>query len=556
MNTLALRIVTTPAPRLRYFFLPLLVLLLGALVMPNHASANDRKPGHLVTVEWLERSIDQKNVLLLDASMAQQYAVEHIPGAVNADVFGYGGKEVSAEIAERRYQSWGISADKTIILYDRDRPMMATRLFFDLYESGFPKQNLFILDGGLTKWKAMGKPVTAEPTPHPKAGSFKIRKPNHSISAKLPEFLTATGDRQNNVILEALDAQWHYGELQMFSRPGHIPHSIFIPSDDFFREDKTFKSDEEILKILKYYGINKERTVYTYCGGGIAASVPVFALHFLLNYPNVKLFSASELGWLRDDRELPFWTYDKPYLMRDTDWIKSWGGKMMRMYGVSDMQILDVRPTAEYMNGHLPFAITIPFETLKNSMQDVDKLKDIVLRAGLNPTNEIVIVSQNGIDEKSSFAFLLLEYLGFQKISIYRDTHDHFMLSGGKLSTDTHNSPMTIGSAAVLTTQHNVMISDVDHSPGIFPKVFIASGKDFPAHTSQYKVVHVPYASLIDSTGKPKAAKEIWKSLQQAGVPRYGELVCLSEYPEEAAVNYFVLKLMGFPDVKILRNSQ
>ena len=40
--------------------------------------------------------------------------------------------------------------------------------------------------------------------------------------------------------------------------------------------------------------------------------------------------------------------------------------------------------------------------------------------------------------------------------------------------------------------------------------------------------------------------------LSKAGVPRYAEIVCTAEEPGDAAVNYFVLKLMGFPDVKVL----
>ncbi len=35
-------------------------------------------------------------------------------------------------------------------------------------------------------------------------------------------------------------------------------------------------------------------------------------------------------------------------------------------------------------------------------------------------------------------------------------------------------------------------------------------------------------------------------------VPRYAELVCFSDDPGEAAANYFILKLMGFPDIKVL----
>ena len=73
-----------------------------------------------------------------------------------------------------------------------------------------------------------------------------------------------------------------------------------------------------------------------------------------------------------------------------------------------------------------------------------------------------------------------------------------------------------------------------------------------PAKAPDGKVVHVPYTSLLNADGKPKAAKDIWNILVKAGVPRYAELVSFSDDPGEAAANYYILKLMGYPDVKVL----
>jgi len=73
-----------------------------------------------------------------------------------------------------------------------------------------------------------------------------------------------------------------------------------------------------------------------------------------------------------------------------------------------------------------------------------------------------------------------------------------------------------------------------------------------PAKAQDGKVVHVPYTDLLNADGTPKAAKDIWNILAKAGVPRYAELVCFSDDPGEAAANYFILKLMGYPDIKVL----
>jgi 3-mercaptopyruvate sulfurtransferase SseA len=97
-----------------------------------------------------------------------------------------------------------------------------------------------------------------------------------------------------------------------------------------------------------------------------------------------------------------------------------------------------------------------------------------------------------------------------------------------------------------------VIVADAKSTQGAYPKVFVASGANVAVSAPDGKVVHVPYTSLLNDDGTPKPAKDLWKILTQAGVPRYAELVCYSDDPGAAAVNYFVLKLMGYPDVKVL----
>src|SRR5512142_900256 len=82
--------------------------------------------------------------------------------------------------------------------------------------------------------------------------------------------------------------------------------------------------------------------------------------------------------------------------------------------------------------------------------------------------------------------------------------------------------------------------------------VFIASGAALPKRAIDGKLVHVPYTELLNADGTPKPAKDIWAVLAKAGVPRYAELVTVSDDPGEAAANYYVLALMGYPGVKML----
>lgn len=541
-------------------FMILYFFLFNSFLLAQPSMVTDGIKGNLVSVEWLEKNLKNSNVIIIDASPAQMYAAQHIPGAVNADFIMYGIKEAPVSEIEQRCQSLGISAKKKIVIYDRGTPMMATRLFFDLYYYGFPVKNLFILNGGFGKWQETGKAVTADPTPVPKKSSFRITKLNEDIRIKLPEFLTATGDRSSNVFLEALDSNWHFGEFQFFGRPGHIPYGIMLPSVDFYNSDNTFKSAEEILRMLNYFGIKQDQKIFTYCGGGIAASVPFFALKYILNFPDVKLFRESEIGWVQDERVLPLWTYDAPFLMRESNWLKTWGGKMLRMYGISQVSIIDVNPIEQFEKGHIPFALNIPADLFKSNLNNPEKLAEILSQKGINASHEAVVVSGKGLTENSALAFLMLEYLGQKRVSIFTDSDEKIAGGGITLTTEAtalgpKKSPQDLSimpTVYPVNLRNGIVITDPKTTKGIYDKVFIASGKLLPAKTPEGKIVHIPYVDFLNGDGTPKAAKEIWKILQKAGVSRYAQLVCFSDNPGEAAVNYYILKLMGYPDIKVL----
>ncbi len=342
--------------------------------------------------------------------------------------------------------------------------------------------------------------------------------------------------------------------------PGHIPNGILLPSTDFYNSDKTFKSPEEIKKMLNYVGIRPEQQIYTYCGGGVAACVPYFAIKFVLDYPKVKLYKESEMGWLKDERRLPYWTYDAPSLMRETNWLQIWGGQMLRMYGGAKITVVDVRPAEAYNQGHLPFSLNIPAEAFKSNVNNPDKLAEILGPAGVDASHEAVVISGAGLTKESALAFLMLERLGQKKVSVLMDsigvwTRPNFAVTKEPTVVGAKKSPMDLSIPPTKYSgnfRKDVMIPDPKATQGLYPKVFVASGKNVPAKAQDGKVVHVPYTDLLNSDGTPKAAKDIWNILTKAGVPRYAELVCFSDDPGEAAVNYFILKLMGYPDAKVL----
>jgi 3-mercaptopyruvate sulfurtransferase SseA len=550
----------TSIAMMKVWRLCLLIVVAGTWLMALPLKAAEER-GNLVNAKWLENNLKNTGVIILDASPSQVYVAKHIPGAISVDIYSwYGLRELPVADMEKIYQAWGISTGKKIVMYDQGGTILATRLFYSLYYDGFPAKDLLILDGGLFKWLEAGLPVTKEIIPVAKKGSFTITKTNEAVKSELPEFLTASGDLANNVLLDALGPDWHFGEVAPFNKAGHIPNAIMVPSVDFYNPDKTFKSTEEIKRMLNYLDIRPEQTIYTHCGGGVAASVPFFALKFLAGFPKVKLYKESQLGWLSDERDLPFWTYDAPLLMRETSWLQFWSGRMIRMYGGTKVSIVDVRSAEEFYKGHVPFALNIPADIFKRNITDPGKLAVILGQSGVNASLEAVVISGGLLTKDAALAFLMMENLGQKKVSVFMDSMDKWAKPGFPLTKDstvvgTKKGPDPLSIPLMPypgNVRRDVIITELKSAHGFYPRIIIASGKDMPVKALEGKVVHLAYTDLVNGDGTLKAAKDIWKTLASAGVTRYAELVCFSGDPGEAAVNYFILKLMGFPDVKVL----
>ncbi len=527
----------------------MLAALAAGLLLPLAAAAV--ASSHLITPKQLADKLGGGNIVLIDASPTPLYAAGHIAGAVSVDIFSLGGRDVSTAEMQRRMQTWGISAGSKVVVYDQGGTMMATSLFYDLYYHGIPPGDLLLLDGGLFQWKAAGQPVT-QAVPVPKPGSILLGKAREDVRVRLPEFLVASGDPSKNALVEALEPSYHYGETRFFDRAGHIPNAISLPVDDFFKADKTFKSPADIQKMLDYLGIRREQQLHAHCGGGVAASVPFFAARFLLDYPNVKLYKESQMEWLRDERGLPFWTYAAPGMKRDKVWLNGWGGDMLRAFGLAKISVVDVRSPEAFKLGHVPHARSLPAEIVRRNFADPQALATALSAAGINANDEAVVVSDGALNPDSALAFLALEKLGQKKVSVLMDSVDDWGLAGYRLTKDAPAEAKGGAKPYTAAPRRGIVIDSPARSNGPYPKVFVAAGKTLPGRLPDGKVVHVPWNELLNADGTPKEAKTLWSLLSKAGVPRYAEIICIADSPGEAAVNYYILKLMGFSDVKVM----
>jgi len=533
---------------------------LAALALPA-AAAEEPRSSRLVDRAWLQQH--RSDVLLLDASMTPQHRQGHIAGAVSVDFYRYGPDEPTPAAMAQRMQSWGISPGRKVVIYDQGGEWMAARLFHDLFVHGVPAQDLHLLDGGLARWKASGGVVTSEASPAPARGSWQGSILRSEERVRLPEFLQASGDPERHVLLDALEPSYHYGQQKFFDRAGHVPGAVLLPSEDFFNADKTFKSADEIRRLLRYHGVRAGQTVHSHCGGGGAAATPWFALRFIAGHASAKLYLGSQREWLRDDRGLPFWTYSAPQMLRDTTWLAGWNAPMMRAMGAARINLVDVRPAQAYAQGHVPFALNLPAAGLGAQLRQTAALAAALGPAGVQPEHEVVLVSDGGISKDAALAFVAFQQLGHDKVSLLVDSVDDWAYRGQettrqptRVGMPTAPGEMTVPPAVYpRRSVPSKLATASDRPSGEFPRVWVDVGAALATSTGPWatngRALRVPYTELLGERNMPKPAPELWKIIDKAGVPRHAEVVLVADDASEAAVAYVVFKLMGWPDLKV-----
>jgi thiosulfate/3-mercaptopyruvate sulfurtransferase len=222
----------------------------------------------------------------------------------------------------------------------------------------------------------------------------------------------------------------------------------------------------------------------------------------------------------------------------------------------------------DFKLGHVPLAQNLPAQVFSSQGQDPAALAALLTQAGVDRSHEAVVVSDGGLNESSALAYLLLESLGQHKVSIFMDSTERWAELGhqvvrpappgparpSSMPQDMPTPPAAAGNPAppyAVTPRTGLFVSDPARSQGRFPKVYIASGAKPPTRAPEGRVLHLPYAQFLNADRTPRPAKDIWNMLEKAGVPRYAEIIVFGDTPGEAAVNYVVLRMMGFADVKV-----
>ena len=262
----------------------------------------------LVTTSWL--ADHRREVVLLDATWflpmekrdaAAEFAAMHISGAQWFDIDGIADRTTllphmlpSPAAFATAVGAMGIDNAAHVVVYDRNAMAPAARVWWTF--RAFGHDAVSVLDGGLPKWQAESRPVTAEraqTAPRPFVARFRPQ-----LVANLDEVRTSSQAGSRQLVDARTSGRFHGTEPEPRAglRGGHIPGSKNVPFRALLAEDGVLLSPPALQQRLANAGVDVAKPAVTLCGSGITASLLALALH-RIGAPDAAVYDGSWAEW-------------------------------------------------------------------------------------------------------------------------------------------------------------------------------------------------------------------------------------------------------------------
>jgi thiosulfate/3-mercaptopyruvate sulfurtransferase len=264
----------------------------------------------LVSTQWLADNLGRPDLVAVDASLFMpssnrdaraEYMAAHIPGARFFDIEALSDPShpaphmlpAAAEFG-CAMEALGVGRDDRVMVYDNSPLRSAARGWFMLRHFGAAE--VAVLDGGLQKWVAEGRPVESGEPPRREARFDAVERPGEVVAKS--EVAAGLG----TLLLDAR-GKGRFEGTEPDPRPGvaagHIPGSLNLPFPELYREDGTFRSRDEIARAFAAAGADPQAPFVATCGSGVTASSLIFAAHLLGN-DGTRLYDGSWSEWGAD----------------------------------------------------------------------------------------------------------------------------------------------------------------------------------------------------------------------------------------------------------------
>ncbi len=271
----------------------------------------DPRTESLVGTGWLADHLEAPDVRIVDASYylphegldpRTEFEAHHIPGAVFFDI-----DEIADTTSDlphmipppekfsARVRKLGLGDGVRIVVYDQRGIFSAPRVWWTFRLFGH--EDVAVLDGGLPKWLAEGRPVEdgpADPSERhftARTNSFMVRDLDQMVK-NLEKGREQVLDARSRARFEGSEAEPRPG-----LRPGHIPNSRCLPLTELLDpRTQTMLPAKELCRRFEAAGIDMHRPVVTTCGSGVTAAVLALGLS-IAGHKDVAVYDGSWAEW-------------------------------------------------------------------------------------------------------------------------------------------------------------------------------------------------------------------------------------------------------------------
>jgi thiosulfate/3-mercaptopyruvate sulfurtransferase len=261
-----------------------------------------------ISTDWLFEKSKDENIMILDTQPnIHDYIQEHIPGAIymNEGVLrvpqkGRPGVYAPAEAVQSIFRRLGLKHETPVVVYTGVGSVKGwgdgleqTMIAYSL--ARFGHDAIYVLDGGIDKWKMEKKTLTKE-FPKSEESDFKVKvRKNYFVTYE--EFKKIKDD-EDVIVLDARPRSIYEGQGPWI-KPGHIPGAINLPWATLMDNSnkRLLKPLTTIHEIVDQLEITPDKTIVCSCGTGREATNEFLLFKWYLEYPQVKVYEGSFTEW-------------------------------------------------------------------------------------------------------------------------------------------------------------------------------------------------------------------------------------------------------------------
>ena len=230
----------------------------------------------------------------------ESFETAHIPGAVFFDIDAVSDRSSALphmlptpKAFTAAARALGVSQSSTVVVYDAQGLFSAPRVWWTFRVMGH--EDVRVLDGGLPRWIAEGRPVESGPGAARTAGDFDARfRPE--LIRDLEAVRRALDDGEQ--VVDARPAARFGGEApepRAGLRAGHMPAAKNLPFSSLI-EDGALAPIDTLRSRFSNAGIDPERPVLASCGSGVTAAVVALAMA-RLGHSEAAIYDGSWAEW-------------------------------------------------------------------------------------------------------------------------------------------------------------------------------------------------------------------------------------------------------------------